>query len=321
MNHLKRWDALRLDRITVADVEALRTEMRAAGYVDRTANVVTRIAGAVFKAAIARDECMANPIARLDRAFTPSIELDADDTGTEDQIGDILSPDEIRQLLSSLEADLFLRTLTAMAFITGARQGELLGLAWDHVDLDEGRIRIARSVGYARKGSEAIAPRFYPPKTKAGRRTIAIPPELVSMLRMWKLACPPSELGLVFPDEAGQPFRCAQLLRRRFHPALKRAGLRQVKFHSLRHSCASTLIAEGAPVTEVQHQLGHKNPAITLSVYSHWFKRAQGSTSTNSQLAAAVLGESGHQVGTEAAIQTKVGTVARMADHRKINAA
>ena len=57
-----------------------------------------------------------------------------------------------------------------------------------------------------------------------------------------------------------------------FYPGLERACLRKVTFYSLRHSCASMLIAEGAPVTEVQYRLGQASPAITLKVYSHWFQ-------------------------------------------------
>jgi len=58
-------------------------------------------------------------------------------------------------------------------------------------------------------------------------------------------------------------------------PALSRAGLRRVNMHSLRHSFSSALIMAGAPVTEVQSLLGHSSPAVTLKVYSHWFKNVE----------------------------------------------
>ena len=57
---------------------------------------------------------------------------------------------------------------------------------------------------------------------------------------------------------------------------------RRVTFHTLRHSCASALIASGAPITEVQHRLGHANPAITLMVYSHFLKHAETMSSIGS---------------------------------------
>jgi integrase len=67
----------------------------------------------------------------------------------------------------------------------------------------------------------------------------------------------------------------AKMLQTQFYPALSRAKLRRVTFHTLRHSCASAMIASGAPITEVQHLLGHANPAITLLVYSHFLKHAE----------------------------------------------
>ena len=67
----------------------------------------------------------------------------------------------------------------------------------------------------------------------------------------------------------------AEMLQSLFYPALSRAKLRRVTFHRLRHSCASAMIASDAPITEVQHRLGHANPAITLLVYSHFLKHAE----------------------------------------------
>jgi integrase len=97
----------------------------------------------------------------------------------------------------------------------------------------------------------------------------------MAALKRWKLQCPQSAEGLVFPAPNGQPLCRDRLLRTHFYPALAHARLRQVTFHSLRHSCASAMIAVGATITEVQHQLGHSNPSITLSIYSHWFKNSQ----------------------------------------------
>jgi integrase len=65
------------------------------------------------------------------------------------------------------------------------------------------------------------------------------------------------------------------MLQTKFSLALSRAKLRRVTFHTLRHSCPSAMIASGAPITKVQHRLGHANPAITLLVYSHFLKHAE----------------------------------------------
>jgi len=80
----------------------------------------------------------------------------------------------------------------------------------------------------------------------------------------------------VFPTLEGKPVCRDWLLRVAFHPALALARLRRVTFHTLRHSCASAMIAGGAPITEVQHRLGHANPAITLQVYSAFLQAHRG---------------------------------------------
>ena len=117
------------------------------------------------------------------------------------------------------------------------------------------------------------------------------------MLKQWKLACRPGELA--FPATGGKPLHRSQMFKLGFQPALKAAGLRHVKFHSLRHSFASALIQHGAPVTEVQHLLGHSNPSITLRVYSHWFRGAESGATT--RVANALFGsQPGHFVDTQA---------------------
>ena len=289
---LPRLGAQRLDRITVVGIERVRNALRAEGYKHRTIVAVIRICGAVFRGAVRRGECTANPVERLERNHTAARELGADEDGGEalDE-HNILNPAEVRRLLDS-ERDGYLFALASTAFITGMRQGELLALRWSDIDLAGARIAVRRSVTWARPDrDEPSRPRFYEPKTRSGLRSISIPAALVSVLRRWQLQCPPSALGLAFPAEDGQPGRCAQLLRLEFYPALRRARLRRVTFHSLRHSCASAMIANGATITEVQNQLGHASPAITLGVYSHWFKNAESGASTTDKLAATVLTE------------------------------
>jgi integrase len=78
----------------------------------------------------------------------------------------------------------------------------------------------------------------------------------------------------VFCRLDGQPLQRSNVLRQGLYPALRRAGLAGGNVKTLRHSYASGLIAAGAPITDVQHRLGHSNSAVTLKVYSHWFKDA-----------------------------------------------
>ncbi len=275
---LPLFGAQKLDRITVASVERFRDSLRDRGYARRTINTILRITSAVFRLAIRHAQCTKNPLDSVERAVAAAKEIKsgcgADGREDEAHPDAILTPEEIGRLLDAATPGLW-RTLIKTAFISGARSGELLGLRWTDLELPKegsGKIAIRRSLSWARLKGEEIRPRFYPPKTKAGIRTIGIPAELVSDRRRWKLQCPPSTDELVFPAPDGRPMHRERLLRQGFYPALRRAQLRAVTFHSLRHSCASVLIKRGVAITDLQHHLGHASPAITLQVYSHWFR-------------------------------------------------
>ena len=85
----------------------------------------------------------------------------------------------------------------------------------------------------------------------------------------WRLACPHSELNLVFPNSNGNYQSADNLAKRKFLPALNRAGIDKIRFHDLRHTYASLLLANGAPMKYVQHQLGHSSITMTMDLYTH----------------------------------------------------
>jgi integrase len=221
--------------------------------------------------------------------------VSSDDTVSPDAV---LSPDEIRTMLNSSSPGLY-RTLFTTAALTGARSGELFALRWGDIEIPKNGpayLYVRRTVSWARVKGDVIRPRYYPPKTRAGLRKIPIPAELVSTLRSWKLQCPATDDDLVFPAADGRPIRRSNALRYGLWSALRRAGLRRVNMHSLRHSFASALIMGGAAVTEVQSLLGHASPAITLGIYSHWFKTVDsGAVGRLSQM---ILGADVGKVGT-----------------------
>jgi integrase len=303
----------RLDRITVAAIEKFRNDLRDRNYAHRTINTILRIMGAVFKLGIKRGQCAKNPVDSVERAVRVAKELESGEDSAFNSndtldLDNVLSPTEIQVLLRAAQPG-FQRVLFETAYLTGAREGELLGLRWTDLELPKegaGRMAIRRSLSWARLKGEETRPRYFPPKTKAGRRTISIPTLLIADLKRWKLQCPKSEEGLVFPTLEGKPVCRDWLLRVAFYPTLSRARLRRVTFHTLRHSCASAMIAAGAPVTEVQHRLGHANPAITLQVYAHFFKHTESGAADrlanvvlNGVGSAGELEKSGHFVGTQ----------------------
>jgi integrase len=199
---------------------------------------------------------------------------DEEQKTTELTEADVLAPDEIKRLLDNSE-DGFYRTLFMTAALTGARHDELLALQWGDIDLEAGKVWIRRNLSWAkvRGNDEKTKSRFYPPKTKSGNRNLPIASELVSALKKWKLQCPPSDHDLVFPSLSGQPGHRSNVLRFGLFPALSRAKLRRVNMHSLRHSFATNLLANNAPIAEVTSLMGHSNPTTTLKIYTHWVKK------------------------------------------------
>jgi integrase len=149
----------------------------------------------------------------------------------------------------------------------------LTALTWNDVDLAAGRLTIRRSVSWAKRrdATEASGPTYGPPKTKSGVRRVPLRPELVAVLKRWKLACPPTRDGWVFPSATDMtPVHRSTLAHKALHPACEAAGLPRVRIHSLRHTFASTLLMAGRADTEVAKLCGHKDSAVTRRVYAHW---------------------------------------------------
>jgi len=179
--------------------------------------------------------------------------------------GNIFTAAECRKLIAATDGPRD-PVMFRMAIETGMRQGELFGLRWVDIDWASSRVFVRQSV---RKGEDSAL------KTASSLRSIGLTPTLLRELKEWKLACPrpdprdPVQPDLVFPNGAGHFEDPHNLLRRSFHPALRRAGLRQIRFHDLRHTCASLLLAAGVGIKQVQAQLGHASAQVTLDVYSH----------------------------------------------------
>jgi integrase len=183
-----------------------------------------------------------------------------------------LSADETRKLLEAAVGDR-LEALYVLAVHTGMRQGELLALRWQDVDIEYAVVSIRRSL--TRNGGKVV---FGEPKTKKSRRSICLTPQAVEALSshlkrqlrdMEILGDCYQDQGLVFATNTGGPINPSNLRRRSFASLLKRAGLPHMRFHDLRHTCASLLLSRGVHPKFVQELLGHATIAITLDTYSH----------------------------------------------------
>jgi integrase len=187
----------------------------------------------------------------------------------------IPTPDEISRIIAELDGDRR-RPLLLTAIFAGLRASELRGLRWTDIDPKGAVIHVRqRTDRYQQIG---------PVKSEAGERTVPIPPKLVNALREWKLACPPSRLGLAFPTLRGTPMTLADIVRRSWQPA--QVGARVVNdkgkakykgLHTLRHFYASWCInrkADGGlelPLKMVSDRLGHASIQITADRYGHLF--------------------------------------------------
>ncbi len=184
-----------------------------------------------------------------------------------------LSAPEARRLLEAArEAGDRLEALYVLAIHTGMRRGELLGLKWDDIDLDGSTVRVRRTL--TRKGTGYV---LGEPKTKKSRRTVKLTQRAVEVLRIHRRRQLEEKLragvyedsGLVFAGERGGLINPSNLRQRSFAPLLERAGLPQITFHDLRHTCASLLFQKNIHPKFVQELLGHASVAITLDTYSH----------------------------------------------------
>lgn len=149
------------------------------------------------------------------------------------------------------------------AVMSGARQGELIGLQWSDVDWYNSQIHIKRTFQHGR---------FYDPKSATSKRKIDLGPTVMKKLKKWKIACMPTELDLVFPSDTGTSIDNNNLVRRHYEPALRRAGLRRIKFHCLRHTYGSLLIDQGEHPKYIQNQMGHSSINVTMDTYGHLMK-------------------------------------------------
>jgi integrase len=183
-----------------------------------------------------------------------------------------LSTDETRKLLEAARSDK-LEALYVLAIHTGMRQGELLALKWLDVDLENATVSVRRTL--TKNGGRLL---LGEPKTRKSRRNIQLTDEAVRALRehldrqvehIQRFGDLYRDEGLIFASEVGTLINPSNLRQRSFASLLKRASLPQIRFHDLRHTCATLLLSRNVHPKFVQELLGHANIAITLDTYSH----------------------------------------------------
>jgi integrase len=185
-----------------------------------------------------------------------------------------LSAEQSRAFLAAARGDRF-EALYVVALTCGLRQGEILGLKWSDANLGTNTLRVNRQIQRHRDGDGLI---FSEPKN-ASRRTVPLTATAVEALKRhgkrqaeekMRVGSLYEDGGLLFASEIGTPLDAQNIVNRSFKPLLKRAGLPSIRFHDLRHTCATLLLAKGVHPKLVQALLGHASIGITMDLYSHW---------------------------------------------------
>jgi integrase len=176
-----------------------------------------------------------------------------------------LGPAEVAHFLAAAAGDR-LFALFVLALDSGMRQGELFALEWADFDPARGEVTVSKALSEVRGQLRAKDT-----KTKKGRRRVPLAPVTVAELSAHRARMLREGHGspLVFCTTDGTQLRKSNVLRRHFAPALKRAGLAGVRFHDLRHTCATLLLLNNVNVKVVSERLGHASIVITLNTYSH----------------------------------------------------
>lgn len=197
-----------------------------------------------------------------------------------------LNEEQVKQMIELLEYEpIQYRTMITLLVYTGIRRGELCGLEWKDIDFDNQVMRVCRSSQYV--GGKTIITKE--PKTKSGIRRFTLSTTaciLLKQYRTWqmkqklKIGDRWQECDRLFTTWEGTPIY-PDTVTDWFAKFMRRTDLPYVTLHSLRHTNATLMIAEGTDVCTVSKRLGHANTATTLNIYAHALKSKDREAANN----------------------------------------
>jgi integrase len=254
---IPRLGQVRIQRLGAADVQKWRTDLLRDTSPRTTQHALQRLKQAL-EWAISVDLLPKNPAAKVrPPKWTPKERT-------------VWNAEEARRFLAAAESDTH-RALWVLALATGLRRGELLGLRWQDLDLDAGRLMVRQSLVML-KGKSLIQA----PKSKAALRSVLLTPDAVGAMRAHKIRQAERELASAHWQQTGFVFTTGigtalspRNVGRSFEESIARAGVPKVRLHDLRHCNASLDLSTGTSVKAVAARLGHSDPSITLRTYAH----------------------------------------------------
>jgi integrase len=252
---------VQLSRLTAQHLQQLYAQKLAAGLSSTTVHHLHAVLHKALHNAVRLGLVQRNVADLVDRPRQRHVEIA------------YLSPEQAQRLLATAVGDR-LEALYVLALTTGMREGELLALRWQDVNLAAATLQV-RATLQCLGGRLELAE----PKSARSRRRIALSAVAVTALQHhWERQQAERQLlgpvwdtasDLVFPNSIGKPINPSNLVCREFHPLLKKAGLPRMRFHDLRHTAASLLLNRGVNIKVVSEMLGHADVSMTLRVYAH----------------------------------------------------
>lgn len=252
---------IHLTKLSPAAIQAMAQEKLDSGLSSTTARYIVSVLGIALNRAVKLGLIARNPVALVEKPKKADREML------------VLNQEETRHFLATAQEkarEYYALFLTAV--MTGMRQGELLGLRWSDLDLEQG---VARITQIAQRMGDTVT--FKAPKTPRSRRTIPLSETVTGALRKRKadvmerrllFGAEYNNLDLVFCQPDGKPLHAGNISQRVLPRILKAAKLRRIPFHGLRHCHASLLLAQGVNPKIVSERLGHSAIGITLQTYS-----------------------------------------------------
>lgn len=178
---------------------------------------------------------------------------------------------EVKTLFDAIRGDRH-EALYILVIATGLRKGEALGLMWSDIDLEAGRLSVGRALQRMDGKLQLVET-----KTASSIRTLVLPEFASAALKRHRVLQAEEKLlagaewqdsGLIFTSRVGTPMDPDNVTKN-FKRSLKKAGLRDQRFHDLRHCAATMMLSQGVPARVVMETLGHSQISLTMNTYSH----------------------------------------------------
>ncbi len=260
-NHINpHFGKIKLSDLSPQKIQSLYNNKARYGIGDRTICVIHTILNSSLNKAVKLGAIHTNPV----QATTPPVyetpEMQA------------YSEHEITQLLLAVK-ETSIEALVHMAITIGLRQSEILALKWSDIDWARNTLSVQRQLKRKFENQDY----FSSLKTKSGKRTITLGINMTDKLREHhrRQSRIKSETGdrwiendLIFPSQSGTPMNQRNLLRK-FKMIIQESGLREIRFHDLRHTAASLMLNHGITPMIVANRLGHSKVSVTLDTYGH----------------------------------------------------